>query len=334
MAQRPRRQPPHIVLITSDQQRTDTIRAYGGASAARSPGLDRMALSGVRFSRAYVAAPVCIPSRASLLTGLHANVHRCGFSKGPSGCTFANRGMCPQASCQWRPEHTLPRQLSAHGYRTIFLRTGKTHWHSHGQRAAYSHVDKLFSEVLPVKPSPCAHHNSTFVTGCRHADTNEGLMTTALLTRLAKPTSNPTFAWLSLVPPHELLRVPVGIEWPKASELPPLIARAADEAVPRVCRHMLGKPNSVQQRNDYRRAYYAFTYSGVDIQVGRVLEFIRSRRRQRSTLVAFTSDRIGIWCSTQTNSLSLPLRLSRGRHRDRRQPELGPWVRRRRHPKL
>ena len=61
--------PPNVLFIIVDDLNTD-LGAYGH-SLARTPNIDRLAESGVLFERAYVQAPVCAPSRESLLTGLY-----------------------------------------------------------------------------------------------------------------------------------------------------------------------------------------------------------------------------------------------------------------------
>ncbi len=60
---------PHIILVMTDQQRFDTICALG-ASHMETPNLDRLAREGVVFENCFVNAPSCVPSRASLFTGL------------------------------------------------------------------------------------------------------------------------------------------------------------------------------------------------------------------------------------------------------------------------
>jgi len=64
---------PNILLITTDQQRKDSIGAYN--SKLSTPALDSIAADGVIFDRAYIAHPTCTPSRASLLTGQYASKH-------------------------------------------------------------------------------------------------------------------------------------------------------------------------------------------------------------------------------------------------------------------
>ena len=61
---------PNIILIITDQQRSDTIHALG-AHWMKTPVLDRMASEGAAFTNCYVTSPVCVGSRASLFTGMY-----------------------------------------------------------------------------------------------------------------------------------------------------------------------------------------------------------------------------------------------------------------------
>src|SRR4051812_49205744 len=65
----------NVLLIMSDQHRKDCL-GVAGDPVARTPNLDALARSGVRFSNAYCSNPVCTPSRASLLTGLYTHNHQ------------------------------------------------------------------------------------------------------------------------------------------------------------------------------------------------------------------------------------------------------------------
>ena len=60
-------QRPSYILFITDQQRADYLGCYGHPSLS-TPHIDAMAAEGVRFERFYVAAPVCMPNRASLMT--------------------------------------------------------------------------------------------------------------------------------------------------------------------------------------------------------------------------------------------------------------------------
>ncbi|MGH2562752.1 MAG: sulfatase-like hydrolase/transferase, partial [Thermomicrobiales bacterium] len=57
---------PNIILITTDQQRYNTLGVTGN-SHIRTPHLDRLAARGTLFDRAYIQNPVCVPSRACIM---------------------------------------------------------------------------------------------------------------------------------------------------------------------------------------------------------------------------------------------------------------------------
>src|SRR5262245_57809253 len=65
---------PNIVLILADDLGTECLGSYGGTSY-RTPNLDALAKSGIRFENAY-CTPLCTPSRVQLMTG------RYGFRTG------------------------------------------------------------------------------------------------------------------------------------------------------------------------------------------------------------------------------------------------------------
>ncbi|MDG2167170.1 MAG: sulfatase-like hydrolase/transferase [Opitutales bacterium] len=83
----------NILLITSDQQRWDTLGRIN--STISTPNLDRLADRGVLFERAYTVNPVCTPTRCSILTSEYPSRHGC-FHVGTSlpedyGPTVAHR---------------------------------------------------------------------------------------------------------------------------------------------------------------------------------------------------------------------------------------------------
>src|SRR5436190_24310488 len=112
---------PNVLVLMVDQQRTDSLGCHGGfgAQVCRTPNLDRLAAEGVRFGRAYTAAPLCSPARASLLTGLWPTHHGMLFNSGGRQETFYHRGRIPD------DVPVLGRLFRDAGYHTAYF--GK--WH-------------------------------------------------------------------------------------------------------------------------------------------------------------------------------------------------------------
>ncbi len=65
---------PNFLLITTDQQRADHVGCYGNP-VVRTPNIDALAGRGVRFDNFYVASPVCMANRASIMTGCMPSIH-------------------------------------------------------------------------------------------------------------------------------------------------------------------------------------------------------------------------------------------------------------------
>jgi arylsulfatase A-like enzyme len=82
---------PNIILCMADDQGWGDV-GYRGHPVLKTPVLDEMAASGLRFERFYAAAPVCSPTRGSVLTGRHPNRYGCfswGHTLRPQEVTIA-----------------------------------------------------------------------------------------------------------------------------------------------------------------------------------------------------------------------------------------------------
>lgn len=108
-------QRPNILILYTDQQRWDAIGAAGNPEI-QTPNLDRLAGSGTRFSHHFVQNPVCMPSRASFLSGQY-----------PETLGLSRMGV-PLPEDSW----LLPRYLGAYGYRRANI--GKLHALPHANR--------------------------------------------------------------------------------------------------------------------------------------------------------------------------------------------------------
>ncbi|MDP6358708.1 MAG: FAD-dependent oxidoreductase [Planctomycetota bacterium] len=122
---------PNILLIFADDIGYEALNCYGGLDF-KTPHLNAMAESGVRFSRAYTS-PVCTPSRVSLHTGLYVPRH------GHTGVLPVHRGTTKKVDFQKMP--TFAQLMRANGYATSV--TGKWQlatleaWPEHIRRAGF-----------------------------------------------------------------------------------------------------------------------------------------------------------------------------------------------------
>ncbi len=107
---------PNMIVVVADDMGFGDLGANGAADA-RTPHMDRLAGSGIRFTDWHSNSPVCSPSRASILTGQYPQ--HCGVPQIlPSPPTFDHPGL--RAG-----QRTLATELKAAGYRTAAI--GK--WH-------------------------------------------------------------------------------------------------------------------------------------------------------------------------------------------------------------
>ena len=156
----------NIVLIVADDLGWSDTTPYGNTSLYETPNIERLAARGMTFTNAYAAAPICSPTRASIMTG--RNPARLGFTT-PAG-HVPNIQLEPVASESGPPHHkctnvrsatrvnpslpTLGRLLKDAGYATAHF--GKwhlgmepysplefgfdidiPHWHGPGPKTSY-----------------------------------------------------------------------------------------------------------------------------------------------------------------------------------------------------
>jgi arylsulfatase A-like enzyme len=107
--------PPNIVLCMTDDQGWGDV-SYNGLKDIKTASLDEMAAAGLRLNRFYAAAPVCSPTRGSVMTGRHPNRY---------GCFLYGFPLRPQ-------ENTIAQALKSAGYMTGHF--GK--WHLNGVSGA------------------------------------------------------------------------------------------------------------------------------------------------------------------------------------------------------
>lgn len=243
---------PNIVFILADDLGYGDLGCYG-ASDLRTPHLDRMAREGTRFTDFAVAAPLCTPSRAALLTGLYPG--RCGLATGVLRPDAAG-GLPPQAL-------TLAETLTTRGYSAGCI--GK--WHL-GFRPGMRPLARGFDSYFGV-----LHNLDKFETVCFEAEGGmpvlrgdavalrpavpammTGLYTREALQFIEDHRRAPFFLYLAHAMPH----IPF-------DAAPPFKGRSA-------------------------RGLYGDAVEEVDWSVGQILDRLRTLGLAEDTLVLFTSD--------------------------------------------
>ena len=111
---------PNVLFIAVDDL-NDWVGCLHEHPQAQTPNIDRLAERGMLFTRAYCQAPICGPSRASLLSGKYP--HNTGLYQQPKGTAM-------EKDTEHFRGHMLPEYFSKHGYKTLSV--GKiTHGYAH-----------------------------------------------------------------------------------------------------------------------------------------------------------------------------------------------------------
>ena len=125
----PNRPPPNILIIQADQLSAPHLSIYGG-SACQTPHLDKLAAKSAVFLNAYCNAPLCGPSRASMLTGQMPSE----IAVYDNACDFSSS--IP----------TIGHMLQSQGYRTMV--SGKLHFIGVDQNHGFE--ERLTSDIYPT----------------------------------------------------------------------------------------------------------------------------------------------------------------------------------------
>jgi arylsulfatase len=283
---------PNLLLITTDQQRFDTLHAAGN-DALFTPHLNWLADTGIRFRRCYSDAPVCAPARATIMTGQHAWHH---------GQVSNSGAVSPMAD---RP--TLPGLLTAAGYQTRLV--GKAHFKPTRAHYGFEHMELLpdyyrwaaraagvrppknhgvgENEMEPVAATTAAEHSLTHWTVARSIDFLE-----------TRDPTRPFFLWTSFAKPHPPFDAPAEF-FALLRDLPlPPVRRgdwsATPDEVPAGFRESTWHLNNVHrfspaQLDVIRRAYHA-CIAHIDYTLGLLFARLRELNLLEHTWIVFTSD--------------------------------------------
>ena len=108
---------PNILVIISDQH-SGRIMSQVDYAYVKTPGIDKLANEGVTFTRSYVTYPVCVASRASLLTGMMPSKSNANLMKYQSiGKTMKNAGYATAYYGKWHVSNTkIAKVPEWHGF--------------------------------------------------------------------------------------------------------------------------------------------------------------------------------------------------------------------------
>ncbi len=189
---------PNVLFIAIDDL-NDWVGILDGHPQVQTPNIDRTAQRGVLFSNAHCQAPICMPSRTSLLTGTFP--HR-------NGVYMIEQNL--RDGPLLKNAVTLPHYFKKNGYRT--LRAGKIYhrgkegdadeWDETGKRYGWSWMGKLAGpEGISGLPDP-----SIFDFGplpVEPSEMNDSKVTDWAVERIKKPaTDKPFFLAVGLITPH------------------------------------------------------------------------------------------------------------------------------------
>ena len=147
--------PPNVVMIIADDLGWSQIGCYG-SSFYKTPNIDKLAKSGIKFTNAYSAASICSPTRAAIMTGKYPA--RLDLTDFIPGNTVENKPLLtPEDWQKYLPlkELTIAEKMESSGYSTGFY--GK--WHLSKEKLppeSLSHNPKMqgFNEsFVTYKPS-------------------------------------------------------------------------------------------------------------------------------------------------------------------------------------
>ncbi len=301
---------PNVLLISIDDQ-NDWLGCLQGHPLARTPHLDALAKQGTLFLNAHCQAPLCNPSRTSVLLGLRPT-------------TMGIYGLEPwfRQVPEWRDRITLPQHFALHGYQT--LGAGKIFHLGTGEMVVdrstiRRSVDDSFdipefqvhgpspgigmrppTKLIP--PTPMGNHPLMDWGSFPHRDEDKGDYQVASWAieqiQQANP-EQPFFLAAGFFLPHVPCYVPQTWtdQYPDNDTVLPIVNFSDRDDTPRFSWYLhwyLPEPRLawLQQQNQWRnlaRSYLASS-SFIDAQVGRVLHALRANGLDKNTIVVVWSD--------------------------------------------
>ena len=287
-----RRNRPNIIFIMTDDHAQSALSAYGNR-ILKTPNLDRIGSEGVRFNQAFVTNSLCLPSRATYLTGLYSHAH--GMTTNGEESGFTGEPLLNNAA-------TWPNLLRRAGYHTGVV--GK--WHVNTPPAGYDYVAVLPGQGQYFDPE--IHVQGQKRRGTGHTDDVIGEEALGFLRR--RPVDRPFALLFQFKAPHR--------GWEPAPRFANAFSDVEIPAPPSLLETLATRPEALRKADmrladmpDYlnrgvradmpeeERARLNFQHFikdyyrvllGVDENVGRLLDFLDREGLSENTLIVYTTD--------------------------------------------
>ncbi len=304
---------PNVLILMSDEQRVDTLGAYGNP-VARTPHIDALAANGTRFNHCYTPYSLCCPARASLWTGMMPHNHhvlanwlhiRPELRDGGMVAAFARSGYYTAYTGKWHVPGTTPSRMGfASSLAIPDVIDGRDRGRHISEYRAYAtglgyEIDPNDIENLTFAEQQMTLPRSKVICGTSeiHLDHHlETWQTERFLEQLTqRPAGAPFFAVCSYNAPHFPMIVPepfASLINPNEVELPPNFSSGLD-----------GKPDEIIGSKHYQQTrdldepswrklishYWGFC-SLIDAQVGRIVAWLQAEGLYDDTIIVYLSD--------------------------------------------
>lgn len=282
---------PNIMLIMSDEHDPAVTGCYGHRHVL-TPHLDQLASEGAIFDRAYCNSPICVPSRASFLTGQY--VHEIGVWDNGSRL----KGEIP----------TFGSYFEAAGYDTVLCgrmhMVGENRLHGFGRRL-YDDMDAwIFNDHRPHRTPQARRNSASHVTESgpgtgswqSYDETVTSLAERFLRSRAQYPSSGPWLLACGFMFPHFPLIAPqelFDLYWPSNIAMPNLEEETFSNQHPAIQQLRYFLHNEEEMPESVIRSALASYYALItftDMHVGRLVQAVDDSALRDNTIIVYISD--------------------------------------------
>lgn len=251
---------PNIIFVFSDQQRYSALGCTGNP-VVKTPNFDRLAAEGMLFQQAFSSCPICSPYRGQIMTGRYSHCN----------------GVVDNEYRMSHDQTTLAQAFGSAGYKTAFV--GKWHLgygpytedkrYGFDYMAAYNCIHNYFDVTY--------HENEDgpFPIGCWGPTGETDLAIKYMQNHVNKQDGSPFCLVMSWGPPHwpyELCPKEYDIYKPEDVDIQPNVPKGAE---------LLARAETAQYYN---------LITGLDAQMGRLMDWLEHNGLRENTILCFSSD--------------------------------------------